>query len=248
MIRDRERVIMLKKETNLKLDNYIKMFRDYDSLTAKKMANDCYVSASTISRYVKGKGFEDFKHFKYHLKNQRRHVTKTEDYGFVNSEWINLLDYNLHNLKQVNFNNLEILKGKKVLVYSDIRYEKVTNIFLEKVQVIHDTFTRIRNRSEMDFQMYKNRGECVFLSIGEIPDEFYTEECMYYEIKYGLENTENYYNNIKTITLLTDNCSQLSAVSQNLSFLYIFLEVLAEEYTRVTLSSADYRVLNGFFI
>ncbi len=230
------------------LDNYIKLCRDYDTLSAKKMANDCYVSASTISRYVKGKGFKDFNHFKYYLKNQRKHLIEVENHGFINSEWENLLDYNLHNLKQVNFNNLEVLRDKKILVYSDVKYEKVTEMFLEKVQVIHDTFTRIRNRSEMDFQMYKTNGECVVFSIGEIPEELFSEEYTYYEVKYGMENVENIYPNIRSITLLNDDYNPVCSITQNLSFLYIFLEILAEEYTRVMLSVADYEKLNGFLI
>ncbi len=236
---------MLKRETSLILDNYIKMCRDYDSLSSKKMANDCFVSASTISRYVKEKGFEDFKHFKYHLKNQKKYLAEIEKYNGVNDEWISILDYNL---KKVNFKNMENLKGKKVLVYSETNYEKITDIFIEKVQVIHDTFTRIRNRSEMDFQMYKNQGNCVVVSIGKIPTEMYDDRYMFYEIKYGLEQKENKYSNVRTITLLSYNYNSVCNVTQNFSFLYMFLEVLAEEYTKIMLNVADFEVLNGFFI
>ncbi len=239
---------MLKKETNLMLDNYIKMCKDFDSLSAKKMANECFVSASTISRYVKAKGFDDFKHFKYHLKNQRKQIVETDKSGFINPEWINLLDYNLNILKQVDFSRMEKLRGKKILVYSDAKYDNITNIFLEKVQVIHDSFTKIRSRSEMDFQLYKNLKNCVILSIGEIPEELYDEEYTYYEIKYSLEKKEELYDNVTSYSLISEDCNPVCTGTQNLSFLYIFLEVIAEEYTKVMLSVNDYEILSGFSI
>ncbi len=225
------------KQTIIELDKYIEGCVDYKELTAMKMAEECNVSAATVSRYVKNLGYENFSHFRYNLIEKSlvgKNINPTSDKVLNKTKDINL---SLNELKSFDFSQLKILSSKKVLVYYEAEFERIVDIFVNKMNLIHGNFIVIKSLSELEYLMKKYKGDCSILSIGNIPYMMYNEKYQYFVLKYREERKIEKRGNVIEINILNNyQGRKKTCITANGLLMYIALEVIAEEYTRQVLS------------
>lgn len=225
----------MKKKTILELDKYIESCTDYSKLTAGKMAYECNVSQATISRYVKEIGYDDFYHFKFSLSEKgliEKNLQKTSD---LILKKINYADYCLSELKEFNFDQLQILKQKKlILVYSESRFNLITKIFIEKMSLVDNKICLVRSVSEYKYMRNKFKENCMMICIGEIPRNLYSKRLNYLVIKYK-EEINHIEENVCVINILNKRQGKKeNKINDNLIPVMLVLDIIVDEYIRMT--------------
>lgn len=234
----------------MKLDEYIESCTDYNELTATKMAEDCQVSPATISRYVQKIGYENFSHLRYNLIEKDLIENNLKQTNDLILRKIDYVDYCLSEFKGFDFQNLKILNTKKVLVYSEPRFDLVTKIFIEKMNLTHNNYCLVRSISEFEYITNSMDGDCSVLSIGTIPRPLYNKEYNYLEIKYKNDNEKNEKKeNIYEINILNKKHGRKeNKIIDNLLPIMITLDVISEEYTKIIKSSREIENIQKYLL
>ncbi len=238
----------MKKKTMMELDNYIKSCTNYDDLTATNMAYDCNVSQATISRYVQLMGYDNFNHLRYSLVEKNlieKNLEKTNN-PILNK--INYINYCLSEFKKFDFEQLKLLNAETILVYCEPRFELITRIFIEKMNLIQNNYCNVRSISEFKYVLNSSEGECTVLSIGDLPEEFYEKELKYLVIKYKKEN-ELKRNNIHEINILNKRQGRKeNKLNDNLLALMITLEIISEVVIKNVKSEKELENMKKYLI
>ncbi len=235
------------KQTIIELNKYIEECVNYKDLTAMKMAEECNVSPATVSRYVKNLGYENFSHFRYNLI-EKSLVGKTDKFenGKISNK-INYINSSLNELKSFDFDQLQLLNRKKILVYYEAEFEKVVDLFIDKMNLIHGNFIVIKSLSELEYLMKLYKGDCSILSVGGIPYMMYNEKYQYFELKYKEEIKGEKRENVVEINILNNRQRRKkTCITADGLTMYIALEVIAEEYTKQVMSQEELNELLSY--
>ncbi len=225
------------KQTIIELDKYIEECVNYKELTAMKMAEECNVSSATVSRYVKNLGYENFSHFRYNLIERSLVGKIVSPSNEKVSNKIEDISLALKELKNFDFKQLQILNRKKVLVYYEAEFEKIVDLFIGKMNLIHRNFIIIKSLSELEYLMKLYKGDCAILSIGNIPYMMYNEKYQYLELKYKEERKSEDRENVVEINILNNyQRRKKTCITATGLTMYIALEIISEEYTKQVLT------------
>ncbi len=235
------------------ITKYIKKIDDYEELTSKSLAMECGVSQATITRYVQSQGYKNFEEFRIYLINQEK-IKKQKVNSFKNNKF-KTLKYNLQNI-DVSTNNQEndeimakMVRNQKVLVCSEIKYEKSVDVFLEKMNLLHGNVIMFKNENSLNYLLDKYNNECTIISIGNVDKSLYREDIQHFEIKY-LNKPEKSTNKNKVNFHLQEEKNSFGEsilLQKTLSF-QIILDMLIEQYTRYALSEEEQKKVTEFLL
>ncbi len=224
----------MKKGTMKILDNYIKNYVDYQTLSATKMAIECNVSPATITRYVQKIGYKDFYDFRFQLINRQLELDVIAQEELIINRKIDKLKYSLKELTKFNFEQLKLIEEKKILVYATTEFEKVGELFVDSMAIIHGDCVLIKNRLQLEYLQKKNNNNCVVFSIGRLPIEMYSPRYRYWQFKYQEDDKTFDYPNVLTIKLI-----ETDVINSRTMGMYFALEIIEEEYTTKILSNKE---------
>lgn len=234
----------MRKELEVKINEYVKKNTNMEELTSKKLADYCGVSQSTITRYVQGLGYRNLEEFRFSvLEINKEKMQKRNSYKF---EKLNVLEYNLENIDiyTTDEENEKIIydmsKNKKILVCYDLKYEKIAESFVEKMNILHGNIIVFKNESGLNYLLEKYNRKCTIVSIGDVSSKFYHDDIQHLEVKYASNATRKKRKNLVYFHLQDDQPSkEKNIITLNNLGIFIILEMLVEEYTNRVLAKEE---------
>lgn len=242
----------MKKNLEKKVNEYIKKCSS-EELTSKKLANYCGVSQSTITRYVQGLGYKNLEEFKFNLlKINTENMQKKNSYKFRK---LNTLEHNLEkiDLYTTNRENDEMFKAmskcKKILVCYELKYEKIAESFVEKMNILYGNVIIFKNESGFIYLLEKYNRDCTIISVGDVPARFYRDDILHLEIKYATNAPLDKRKNLVYFHLQDDQpLKEKNIITLNNLAVYIILEMIIEEYTKRTLSVEEIAKIEKYLL
>ncbi len=245
---------MTKKAKSEKIiSEYIKKYDNYSELSSKQIARECKISQSTITRYVQNLGYKTFEEFRYNLiEEEKRSNQKSKSFKYNK---LNTLEYNLQGIDvyTTEMENHNIIKkmseNKKILICYDLKYEKLAEFFLEKMNFLHGNVIIFKKESGLNYLLDKYNGECSILSIGEVPMNFYRDNIQHLEIKYVNKLRKSKKENLVYFHLMDESPQvEKNLVTLNNLAVHIVLEMLIEEYTNQVLSEKELQKMKNYLL
>lgn len=200
---------MLNERTYNDIMTQLSKYEDIKKLSAKELASISYTSPSTISRFVKKMGYENFSEMKTKLvlEQELKNSTVLDIFG----KWNTMFNHTFSQINQMDLFLLKELKNKQIKIYCDREYELVTRHFVDTM-LANGYDCQLVNSIISD--KYSPEDTCVIV-IGSMIKDIYSDKLNYIQIKFEYNNTFEKFDNIHTIELQTPKSLSIKERNHN---------------------------------
>ncbi len=185
----------MQNQTYSIIENYISTVTDLENLSTTQIINNCFVSKSQITRYVKFKGFSSFNELKYNLITIKKlNCFNTEidkEIALVKYQLLDVSDRDIILLKQITHN------GKLNLFLTD-EYLLLGGVFITN-------FLKINANINLITKNFILESDIPLLCFGSLPQNYHQGIKSTILVRYRCEEEHENKNNIYNIILNPNN-------------------------------------------
>ncbi len=176
----------MQNQTYSIIENYISTVNDLDRLSTTQIINNCFVSKSQITRYVKSKGFSSFSELKYNLIT----IKKLNSFNTEIDKEIALLKYQLLDVCDKDIALLkQIMHSDKLNLFLTDEYLLLGGVFITNFLKINANINLITKNFELD-------ADTPLLCFGSLPKNYHSKIDQAILVQYrndgNIENNEVY--------------------------------------------------------
>lgn len=202
------------------LDSY----DDLRGLSARKLAELSYTSPSTISRFVKQTGYNDFIEMKMSLLRDRQ-VEASQSSIF--EDWNSMFNIAFENL---DINDIALIKEnreKKIYIACNRVYSLITRQFVDSLRLNNINCIMI---TQEEFYNIDVCDECIILAIGNLEKKIYISGIVYYEIKFEADMSNAEHEDINIINLVKPHIIKLKTYHYTfrVACMHVYLSMMVD--------------------